>query len=152
MREIDALYQEVILDHYRHPRNAGSLEHEPLHVHENPACGDAFKVKVLLEHRVVTSVVFDGAGCAISTASASMMSELIINKKQDVALNNLTLFIMTMRGELPPETLDELGEVAALGSVVRFPVRVKCATLAWHAAAEHLSRAVACGDNNECTH
>ncbi len=130
------LYQEIILDHYRNPRGAASLAHLPEEaVHENPACGDSFKVEVTVDpDGRVTAVRFDGRGCAISTASASIMTEQLAGLTVAEARERAERFIRTMRGELPAQTLETMDDLAAFGGVIRYPVRVKCATLAWHAA------------------
>ena len=131
----DDLYQEIILDHYRNPRNSAQLDHiSEDKVHENPTCGDSLKLEVHVnEEGIVEKVHFDGKGCAISMASASMMTELLSGKTLDQVKKIIESFTKTMRGESDPELLTEWGEVAALQGVIQFPLRVKCATLAWHA-------------------
>ena len=138
--ELDELYQEIILDHYRKPRNAARLTHVPeARVHENPACGDSVKLEVTVSpDRVVDRVRFDGKGCAISTASASIMTEQARGRSVEEVKRLARHFIGIMRGEQLPESLDQMGDLACLKGVVRFPVRVKCATLAWHALLETL--------------
>jgi nitrogen fixation NifU-like protein len=134
------LYREIILDHYRHPRNAAHLDDVPEEmVHENPSCGDALKLEVRHEDGVVASARFEGRGCAISMASASMMTELVRGRPVEEARALADAFIRVMRGEEPPERLEEWGDLAALGGVIQFPLRVKCATLAWHALRKSLS-------------
>ena len=134
--EFDDLYQEIILDHYRNPRNAECLDHiSAEQVHENPTCGDSLKLEAIVDSEgVVERVRFDGSGCAISVASASMMTELLVGKSKTEAQELIELFTKAMRGESEPDALDELGEIAALQGVIKFPLRVKCATLAWRAA------------------
>ena len=131
----DDLYQEIILDHYKHPRNSSDLSALPdEHVHENPTCGDSLKLQVEVgTDGLVNSVVFDGSGCAISMASASMMTELLKGKTLDEALGLVSEFTDIMRGEKESYELEKYGDVVALGGVVKFPLRIKCATLAWHA-------------------
>ncbi len=139
--EYDDLYQEIILDHYRSPRNRAPLDHVPQAlVHENPSCGDSLKLEVSVRDGTVENVRFDGRGCAISTASASLMTEQVKGKSLESARRLAETFIRTMRGENPPDTLDSLDDLAAFKGVIRFPVRVKCATLAWHALLQSLGR------------
>jgi nitrogen fixation NifU-like protein len=131
----DELYQEIVMDHYRKPRNAALLDHIPQAMaHENPTCGDSLKLEVSLgPGRVLDRVRFDGKGCAISTASASMMTEAVRGFTVAAARELAGTFIRVMRGESPAEALDSLGDLAAFKGITGFPVRVKCATLAWHA-------------------
>ncbi len=132
------LYREIILDHYRNPRNRTSLKHLPdSRIHENPTCGDSVKVDIEMNGQGrVKKVLFDGNGCAISAASASMMTELMADKTIDEVKQEALSFIRVMRGEDDSEQLDRLGDMATLKGVIQYPVRVKCATLAWHALLE----------------
>jgi nitrogen fixation NifU-like protein len=141
----DDLYQEIILDHYRNPRNFGKIEENGVSVeHENPVCGDQIKLMVMLnEANVVEQVKFSGHGCAISMASASIMTEEMQGKTLTQARAMIQKFLKTMRGEIDPEFLDEPGDLVALMGVIKFPVRVKCATLAWHALADALEKSEA---------
>ena len=135
MTDFEELYQEIIRDHSRNPRNAASLDHvsEAL-VHENPACGDSLKLEVLIdEDGKIARVVFDGKGCAISTASASMLTETVKGMPIAEGRRIAGAFIDVIRGQKEPALLDEMGDLAAFKGVIRFPMRVKCATLAWHA-------------------
>jgi nitrogen fixation NifU-like protein len=129
------LYQEIILEHYRNPRNAGSLEHiEEAIAHENPACGDTLKLHLQIDQEQrVEDILFDGQGCAISMASASIMTELVKGKPVFEVKKLIDSFSAVMRGEAEPDLLDEYGDLASLKGVIQYPVRVKCATLAWHA-------------------
>lgn len=141
MNELDELYREVILDHYKFPRNRADLSH--IHddlTHENPSCGDSIKLEVTLdENGRIAKVGFDCRGCAISTASASLMSERLPGKTPDEAREFIAMFLGVMRGEEPPERLEEWGDLAVLRGVVKFPLRVKCASLAWHALKHSLN-------------
>jgi nitrogen fixation NifU-like protein len=134
------LYQEIIMDHYRRPRGAAVLDHVPeSKVHENPSCGDSIKVEVLEKPEgTVEKVRFEARGCAISTASASLMSGLLTGKTAGEARRLANSFIQVMRGEEKAELLDGWGELACLKGIIRYPVRVKCATLAWHALLDAL--------------
>ena len=131
----DDLYQEILLDHYRNPRNAAVLDHiSDENLHENPTCGDSIKLDVKISSDgKIEKLFFDGKGCAISVASASMMTELIKGKDVKSAMKTIQQFIEVMRGSQERDVLEEWGELAALGGVIKFPLRVKCATLAWHA-------------------
>ena len=131
--DFDELYQEIILDHYKHPRNTCDLSHVPdSHLHENPTCGDSLKLEVSVQDNTVERMCFDGNGCAISMASASMMSELLSGKTRPEVKALIDEFIQVMQGESGQETLSDWGDLVSLAGVARFPVRVKCATLAWH--------------------
>jgi nitrogen fixation protein NifU and related proteins len=135
MSAFDDLYQEIIMDHYRAPRGKTSLDGIPQSMaHENPTCGDSIKlaVDVSADGRV-ERVRFDGKGCAISTASASLMTEALQGLPVAEARNRAETVIKALRGEIPASVLDGMGDLAAFQGIASFPVRVKCATLAWHA-------------------
>lgn len=131
------LYQELILDHYRRPRNQGSLE---LHTHRvalaNPTCGDELELDLLLEGETIRDVRFSGHGCSISQASASMMTQLIKGKTLAEARRLGARFGEMMNGSPEAARDSALGEARALAGVARFPVRVKCALLGWNALEE----------------
>jgi len=131
----EELYQEIIMDHYRSPRGAAKLDHVPQAMaHENPTCGDSIKLEVVVgEDGNLERVRFDGHGCAISTASASLMTESLAGLSVVDARERAGTFIKALRGEIPASTLDAMGDLAAFKGLTSFPVRVKCATLAWHA-------------------
>ncbi len=128
------LYQEVILDHYRKPRNyavLGEANHEA--EGHNPLCGDKIHIYVNIEDGVVKNVSFEGAGCAISTASASLMTEAIKGKTVAEAEALFHRFHDLVAGnDAESDPAIDLGKLEALGGVREIPVRVKCATLAWH--------------------
>jgi len=131
--ELRELYQEVILDHNRRPRNRGKLE-EPTGFAEghNPLCGDHIKVYLHMDGDRVADVSFEGSGCAISTASASLMTEAIKGKTLDEVEAVFREFqsMVTATGEA--EEHPDLGDLEVLGGVREYPVRIKCATLPWH--------------------
>ena len=134
MNELDDLYQEVLLDHYRRPRNYGPLDNADRDVEGyNPLCGDRLRLRLRLDGGRVAEVCFEGSGCAISTASASMMTEAIRGLAVAEALELTRRFQALVTGAPDAPPAEELGELAALGGVREFPMRVKCATLAWHA-------------------
>jgi nitrogen fixation NifU-like protein len=134
--ELRELYQEVILDHSKRPRNFGAL---PGASHQaegfNPLCGDKATVYLLVEDDVVKSVTFKGAGCSISTASASMMTEALVGKSRTEAEALFQRFHELLTSD-PSRAADnaapELGKLAVFSGVCEFPVRVKCASLPWH--------------------
>jgi nitrogen fixation protein NifU and related proteins len=133
--DFDELYQEIILDHYRSPRGAARLDHIPESaILENPTCGDSIKVEVLPgPDGSSIAIRFENRGCAISTASASLMT-LALGGRSPAEARELALsFIRALRGEAPIDLLDAMGDLVALKGVASYPVRVKCATLAWHA-------------------
>lgn len=134
----DELYQEIIRDHYKHPRNKKPLSH--LKAVENPSCGDSVKIELDSEGSHVKTVFFDGSGCSISMCSASMMSDLLTGRSVEEARKLVQEFLAVIRGELPAEKLDDLGDLAALKGIIELPVRVKCATLAWHAVESALEK------------
>ncbi len=133
MSDLDDLYRDIILDHYRSPRGAADLSHLGATVHENPACGDSIKMEATVDGGRVTRVRFDARGCAISTASASVMTTVIEGRPLEDAREFARSFIRAVRGEGTVEILEASPELGAFGGLARFPVRVKCATLPWHA-------------------
>ncbi|MFZ5518191.1 MAG: Fe-S cluster assembly sulfur transfer protein SufU [Candidatus Zhuqueibacterota bacterium] len=139
--EFEDLYQEVILDHYRHPRNFGSTVAQCIRVeHDNPVCGDHIALMLVMNSDgILEDIKFEGAGCAISMASASMMTEAVKDKSADDVLAMIQKILQSLRGEIASDFLDEHGDLSALKGVVKFPVRVKCATLAWHALKDAIS-------------
>ena len=140
---LEELYREVILDHYRNPRNQGALP-QPDHHGEgyNPLCGDEVTVDLMTDDGVVTQVGVQGQGCSISQASASMMSGAILGKPIDEIVELAGRFNAMMSSET--ETIDParpgaaLGDLEALSGVRQFPVRIKCATLGWFTMLEAL--------------
>jgi nitrogen fixation NifU-like protein len=143
--DFDELYQEIILDHYRRPRGAARLDEVPdEETHENPTCGDSLRLRLELgpDGRIVRAV-HDSRGCAISVASASMMSGLVAGLAPDEAAELARGVEAALRGEGedPRAYLEERGDLAALAGVAAFPLRVKCASLAWRA----LERTLAAG-------
>jgi nitrogen fixation NifU-like protein len=128
MRE---LYTQVIMDHYKRPRNRGALEDAELEEHLlNPLCGDEVTVYAALDGDRIADVKFDGRGCSISQASASMMTERLIGKSREEAEVEISHFKAMMIGE---EEFPEMDDLTALEGVIQYPSRIKCATLAWTA-------------------
>lgn len=136
MSDLRDLYQEVILDHGKQPRNFGCPADANREAHgDNPLCGDRVTVYLTIRDGLIDDVGFDGRGCAISMASASLMTEEIKGKTETEAREIFTRFrqlVSTKEGDASPEGLDRL---VVLGGVRQFPSRVKCATLAWHTMA-----------------
>ena len=136
--QLSALYQEMILDHYRRPRNKGTLENADASVEmKNPLCGDEIGLQVAFDGDQISDVRFSGRGCSISQASASMMTQLLKGKTRDEIESIRKRFRELMLGS--GEATDELGPLRALSGVARFPARVKCALLAWNALESALS-------------
>lgn len=135
MSDLRELYQEVILDHGRKPRNFGALEGANREAHgHNPLCGDKLDVHLKVRGGIVEDVKFEGAGCAISVASASLMTEALKGKTEAEAKELFETFhaLITSEDGVTPEQLDELDKLAVFSGVRDYPLRVKCATLGWH--------------------
>jgi nitrogen fixation protein NifU and related proteins len=133
--DLDELYQEVILDHYRRPRHHGELPGANRSAEGyNPLCGDRLVVYVKFEDGLVKDVSFQGSGCAISQASASVMTSALIGKTREEIQTLFDKFREVVSGKGSEQDAAALGELGAMSGVSQFPTRVKCATLAWHAA------------------
>ncbi len=130
---LDQLYRSVIMDHYKNPRNKGVLEENNVTIDmNNPTCGDVIHLTLKVEDGIVRDAKFEGEGCSISMASASMMTQIVKNKDLDTAKKYANLFSDMMLGKEIDESID-LGDIEALSGVAKFPARIKCATLAWKA-------------------
>ena len=141
----ESLYQEIILDHYRHPHHKGLRDPFDVEVHHvNPTCGDEVTLRVKVADGVVQDVSYDGQGCSISQASTSVMTDLVIGKQVDAALETSEAFLTLMqsRGQLEPDE-DVLEDGIAFAGVSRYPARVKCALLGWMAWKDATAQAVA---------
>ena len=152
MSELDDLYQEMILDHYKRPRNRRQLTASAQRAEgRNPLCGDHVTVYVNIEDDRVKDVSFEGGGCAISTASASMMTEALKGKTLAEAKAIFKKFHTLVTGGTPPDDNIDLGKLEVFSGVSQYPVRVKCATLAWHtldAALENRGEVVSTEDTS----
>ena len=144
MPGLDDLYREIILDHYRTPRNRGELAPPASHaVGHNPLCGDEIEVYLEVHDGLVSDIKVAGQGCSISQSSASMMSQAVKGK----SIDEVRALVHRFRSMMSLEELDEsapevkLGDLEALQGVVKFPVRIKCAVLAWNTLTEALSQA-----------
>lgn len=147
MPGLDDLYREIILDHYRSPRNRGELAPPAAHaVGHNPLCGDEIEVFLDVQDGVVSDIKVGGQGCSISQSSASMMSQAVKGKSIDEVRALVRRFKSMMSIEEPdvqPTVEVKLGDLEALQGVVKFPVRIKCAVLAWNTLTEALATATA---------
>ncbi len=134
MSDLRDLYQEVILDHYKHPKNFGSLPAPARQAQgTNPLCGDQVTVYALLSGDRIERVMFEGHGCAISTASASLMTEAVAQASVSEAVALSQAFRNLVTSGAPTTDGPDLGKLEVLAGVHEFPIRIKCATLAWHA-------------------
>ena len=140
MSGLQDLYQEVILDHNRRPRNFHALA-DASHQAEgyNPLCGDRLTLYLRIDNGVIADVAFEGSGCAISKASASMMTDALKGRRVDEARALFERF-HRMVTTSPDEPVEDLGKLSALAGVREFPVRVKCASLAWHTLKAAMAR------------
>ena len=130
---LDTLYRQVIMDHYKNPRNRGVLENESFTIDmNNPTCGDRIQLSMKVEDGKVTEAKFDGEGCSISMSSASMMTQAIKGQSIENAIKLSHIFSEMMLGKEYDDGI-ELGDIEALQGVTKFPARIKCATLAWKA-------------------
>lgn len=130
---LDSLYRQVIMDHYKNPRNKGVLEDGNLTINmNNPTCGDRIQLSMNVVDGIVTDAKFEGEGCSISMSSASMMTQAIKGKNINDAIKLSNVFSNMMQGKDYEDDLD-LGDIEALQGVSKFPARIKCATLAWKA-------------------
>ena len=133
--ELDSLYQEVILDHYRSPHHKGLSVQKDIQVHHNnPSCGDEITLNLIMDGRLVKDISWDGVGCSISMASASVMSDLLIGKRYEEATKILRAFVELMQSKGQSQG-DEviLEDGVAFAGVSKFPARIKCALLGWMA-------------------
>lgn len=137
---LEELYEEIILDHYRRPRNKGKVDPSDIVAHDsNPLCGDEVDISARFDGDRIAELKFDGKGCAICTASASIMTQKLVGKTLPEAQQLIGGFLNMMRGEVPFGG-KELGDLKALEGVLKFPVRVKCATLPWNATLRGLQQ------------
>lgn len=132
-KNLDQLYRSVIMDHYKTPRNKGTIENDSINIEmNNPTCGDRIHLTLQVEDGIVKDAKFDGEGCSISMASASMMTQAVKGKDVETALGLSKTFSDMMLGKEYDDSVD-LGDIEALQGVSQFPARIKCATLAWKA-------------------
>jgi nitrogen fixation NifU-like protein len=142
--ELDSLYQEVILDHYRSPHHKGLSADKDIQVHHNnPSCGDEVTLNLSMKGGVVTDLTWDGVGCSISMASTSVMSDLLVGKDYKDAMNILGNFVELMQSK-GQSAGDEsvLEDAVAFAGVSKFPARIKCALLGWMAFKDASSQVI----------
>ena len=142
---IQNLYRQVIMDHYKNPRNKGlthSGEYTSVHL-KNPTCGDDVTIEIKTDGKKILDVRHDGVGCAICMSSASVMSEVLIDKTFEEASNITDNFYEIVKGENISDDIDEedMGDAFVYSGVAQFPARIKCATIAWKAAQEAMNEA-----------
>ena len=144
--ELNELYEAIILDHYRNPRNTEPVESPDIDLEvNNPFCGDEFHIQLKVDGDTISQVGITGRGCAISQASASLLAELVDGKTSAEVRTSVDAFRRLLRGEeVSEEERDALGDIEALSGVRKFPVRIKCALLSWvgldDALKEHLAK------------
>jgi nitrogen fixation protein NifU and related proteins len=147
---LDSLYQEIILDHYKAPHHAGLREPFEIEVHHvNPTCGDEVTVRVHLADGVVADVSYDALGCSISQAATSVLTDLVIGKpvEQAMAVHEQFVELMQGRGQVEPDE-DVLEDGIAFAGVAKFPARIKCALLGWMAFKDATAQAMAGAQTN----
>jgi nitrogen fixation protein NifU and related proteins len=128
---LDALYREVVMDHHRHPRGRKHLDHTHATADgENPMCGDTVSIQLAMDDGRIADVAVNGHGCAISTASGSILSEMLVGLTLEQARHLSEQLVAMMHG-MPPDADVELGDLEALSGVKQFPARIKCALLPW---------------------
>ena len=143
--QLESMYQEIILDHYRTPHHAGLREPYDVEVHHvNPTCGDEVTLRVRLDGDTVADVSYDAIGCSISQASTSVMTDLVVDQPvgSGLAVGEEFLELMQTRGQLEPDE-DVLEDAIAFAGVSRYPARVKCALLGWMAFKDAVAQAAA---------
>jgi nitrogen fixation protein NifU and related proteins len=139
--QLNSLYQQLILEHYKRPRNRGELEESTVEVHmRNPSCGDEIRLQLRIEEDVITDLRFLGEGCSISQASVSMMTSLLKGRHLDEAMGVAKRFTQMMHGDAEAAKDRTLKDLRALEGVAKFPVRVKCALLGFDALQEAVKR------------
>jgi len=149
--DLESLYQEIILDHYKHPRGKGLRDPFQAEVHHvNPTCGDEITLRVQVVDGVVSDVSYDGMGCSISQASASVLYEQLVGESVETGLATTDDFLTLMqgRGQVEPDE-DVLGDAVAFAGVAKYPARVKCALLSWMAWKDAVSQAVVSGETTK---
>jgi nitrogen fixation NifU-like protein len=146
--QLDQLYQEIILDHYKHPQGRGLREPFAAQAHHvNPTCGDEITVRVNLDGEKISDISYDGSGCSISQASASVLHDLLTGRTLDEAFEVHAAFaeLMSGKGQVVPDE-DVLGDGVAFAGVAKYPARVKCALLSWMAFKDAAVRATGVGE------
>ncbi|HEX8002804.1 MAG TPA: SUF system NifU family Fe-S cluster assembly protein [Mycobacteriales bacterium] len=148
--QLESMYQEIILDHYRNPHHKGLREPYDAEAHHvNPTCGDEVTVRVRVSDGVVEDVSYEGSGCSISQASESVMTDLVIGRPVDEAMEKAEAFLALMqgKGQVDPDE-DVLEDAVAFAGVAKYPARVKCALLGWMAWKDATARAVGAAEGS----
>jgi nitrogen fixation NifU-like protein len=148
--QLESMYQEIILDHYRHPHNKGLREPYDAEVHHvNPTCGDEVTIRVSPRDDAITTLGWEGEGCSISQASTSVMSDLVIGKpvSEAMRIGDVFLELMQSKGQLEPDE-GTLEDGIAFAGVSKYPARIKCALLAWMAWKDATLQAIGGGAND----
>lgn len=135
LSKLDSLYMAVVSEHSKSPHHRGLLTDQPTCTLHNPTCGDVLSLSLQLEDDKITAIGFDGDGCSISIASASMMTDAVLGQSVNDALSMAELFSRMVQGQDNPRQKD-LGDASFLAGVSKFPQRIRCATLAWNALKE----------------
>jgi nitrogen fixation NifU-like protein len=146
--QLDSMYQEIILDHYRRPHNRGLREPFDAEAHHvNPACGDEVTLRVRLDDGVLADISYETLGCSISQASASVLTDLLIGKtvEEAMAVHEQFRSLMQSQGQQAEPDEDVLEDAVAFAGVSKYPLRIKCALLGWMAWKDATARAVAAG-------
>lgn len=151
--KLDSMYQEVILDHYKHPHGRGLRDGDAEVHHVNPTCGDEITLRVKLDGSKIVDVSYEGQGCSISQASASVLNDLVVGRELEDALKVQEVFLglMQSKGKVEPDDAMEevLEDAVAFAGVSKYPARVKCALLSWMAWKDATSQALANGTARE---
>ena len=142
---LEAMYQEIILDHYKNPQNknlAGPCPAGFVQVHHvNPTCGDEISLRLKVEQNQIVSLEWDGLGCSISQASASIMSQLVMHQQVPDALDQIDLFLKLMKSDTNV-SYEELDDAIAFAGVAKYPARIKCALLGWMALKDSIAQSM----------
>ena len=142
---LEAMYQEIILDHYKNPQNknlAGPCPAGFIQVHHvNPTCGDEISLRLKVEQNQIVSLEWDGLGCSISQASASIMSQLVMHQQVPDALDQIDLFLKLMKSDTNV-SYEELDDAIAFAGVAKYPARIKCALLGWMALKDSIAQSM----------
>ncbi|OQY30725.1 MAG: SUF system NifU family Fe-S cluster assembly protein [Spirochaetaceae bacterium 4572_59] len=134
-------HKAIIQDHYRHPRHKESFsEEEQDAVMDNPSCGDRVSLKIIIENEQIQKLSFDGEGCSLCMASASILTDMMIGKTVKEAITTSSEVLDIFNGKVPAEDLEKQGEIGAFQALIEYPVRLKCATLAWETMKQLLEK------------
>lgn len=138
--QLNDLYRQLIIDHAQHPHHHGELAQADQQINlNNPTCGDVIDLQVIFENEYIKKIAFSGDGCSISQASASMMCDLVKGQSTAQAKQEIAVFLEMLMNN-PDEPSETLGDAAVLAAVVKFPARIKCATLAWKALEQAITQ------------